>query len=351
VLVYSPNASGQYTSPPSALTSSLVNPVRLAFGPSGTNVAGELFVADVGSNSVAVFDTTGNLVSNAVITGLTRPLGVTVDGNGHVYIAENQGSTNDIKVFAYNSGPAAAPQLLATQTQDASTPTPVPFTAVGALAYNGFDIVVGIGAPSAIGFYTPAQMSGLAPPPPTQAPITNGISGPVGLAFDAASNLYVANYYTNTVTQYAEQPGAVSRYLATPTSFTLTLPSGMNPALQTPEGVAVDASGNVYVDNTANNFIYVYNSAGAYQYTVGVTASAAASSPVPPDGASTLTWSVSGLPAGTLCSMTSSDGTYQAQSVAVSGSENTNAVTTPGYYQATLTCPGAAPTAATFLVQ
>jgi len=314
-------------------------------------VAGELFVADVGSNSVAVFDTTGNLVTNAVITGLTRPLGLTVDGNGHVYVAENQGSTNDIKVFAYNSGPTAAPQLLAMQTQDASTPTPVPFTSVGTLAYNGYDIVVGIGSPSAIGFYTPAQMSGLAPPPPAQSPITNGISGPVGLAFDSASNLYVSNYYSNTVTQYAAQTGTVPTYPTTPSAFALTLPSGMTPALQTPEGVAVDGSGNVYVDNSPNNFIYVYNSAGAYQYTVGVTASLAATTPVPPDGASTLTWSVTGLPEGTACSMTSSDGTYQAQSVAVSGSENTNAVATPGYYQATLSCPGTAPVGATFLVQ
>jgi YVTN family beta-propeller protein len=351
VLVYPPNSSGQYTSPPSALTSSLVNPVRLAFGPSGTNVAGELFVADVGSNSVAVFDTTGNLVPNATITGLTRPLGLTIDGNGHVYVAENQGSTNDIKVFAYSSGPAAAPALIATQTQDASTPTPVLFTSVGALAYNGFDIVVGIGSPSAIGIYSPAQMSGLAPPPPTQAPINNGISGPVGLAFDSASNLYVSNYYSNTVTEYAVVPGAVSLYETTPAAFAPTLPSGMTPALQSPEGVAVDASGNVYVDNSPNNFIYVYNSAGAYQYTVGVAASVAATTPVSPDGFSTLTWSVTGLPAGTMCTMTSSDGTYQAQSVAATGSENTNAVTTPGYYQATLTCPGTAPVVATFLVQ
>jgi YVTN family beta-propeller protein len=351
VLIYPPNSSGQYTSPPSALTSSLVNPVRLAFGPSGTNVAGELFVADVGSNSVAVFDTTGNLVPNATITGLTRPLGLTIDGNGHVYVAENQGSTNDIKVFAYSSGPAAAPALIATQTQDASTPTPVLFTSVGALAYNGFDIVVGIGSPSAIGIYSPAQMSGLAPPPPTQAPINNGISGPVGLAFDSASNLYVSNYYSNTVTEYAVVPGAVSLYETTPAAFAPTLPSGMTPALQSPEGVAVDASGNVYVDNSPNNFIYVYNSAGAYQYTVGVAASVAATTPVSPDGFSTLTWSVTGLPAGTMCTMTSSDGTYQAQSVAATGSENTNAVTTPGYYQATLTCPGTAPVVATFLVQ
>jgi sugar lactone lactonase YvrE len=350
VLVYQPNASGQYVSPPSALTSGLVNPVRLAFGPGGTIVAGELFVADVGNNTVAVFNSEGDLLTNAVITGLTRPLGVTVDGNGNVYVAENQGTTNDIKVFSYVAGPTAAPSLLTTQTQDASNP-PVAFTSVGALAYNGYDIVVGIGNPSEIGFYTPAQLSSTSPPPPAQSPIGNGISGPVGLAFDSANNLYVANYYSNSVTQYVAQAGTVPTYPTTPSAFTPTLPSGMSPALQTPEGVAVDASGNVYIDNSANNFIYVYNSSGAYQYTVGVTASLAATSPVALGGTSTLTWSVSGLPASTQCSMTTSDGTYQAQSVAVSGSENTNAINAPGYYRATLTCPGSAQQVATFLVE
>jgi hypothetical protein len=347
VLVYQPNASGQYASPPAALTSGLVNPVRLAFGPSGTIVAGELFVADVGNNTVAVFNSEGDLLSNAVITGLTRPLGVTVDGNGNVYVAENEGTTNDIKVFSYVAGPTAAPVLVTTQTQDASNP-PVPFTQVGALAYNGSDIVVGIGSPSEVGFYTAAQMSSGSPPPPAQSPITNGISNPVSFAFDSANNLYVSNYFGNNVTQYVVQSGT---YSTTPSAFTPTLPSGMSPALQTPQGVAVDASGNVYVANSANNFVYVYNSSGAYQYTVGVTASLGATSPVPLGGAATLNWSVSGLPASTQCSMTTSDGTYQSQSVAVSGSENTNAINAPGYYQATLTCPGTAPQAATFLVE
>jgi Bacterial Ig-like domain (group 2)/NHL repeat len=350
VLVYQPNVSSQYASPPSALTAGLVNPVRLAFGPSGTIVAGELFVADVGNNTVAVFNSEGDLLSNAVITGLTRPLGVTVDGNGNVYVAENQGTTNDIKVFAYVAGPTAAPSLLTTQTQDASNP-PVPFTAVGALAYNGYDIVVGIGSPSEIGFYAAAQLSSASPPTPAQSPITSGISGPVGLAFDSANNLYVSNYFANSVTQYVAQAGTVPTYPTTPSGWAPTLPSGMSPALQTPQGVAVDASGNIYIDNSANNFIYVYNSSGAYQYTVGVTASLAATSPVALNATSTLTWSVSGLPASTQCSMTTSDGTYHAQSVAVSGSENTNAIGAPGYYQATLTCPGTAPQVATFLVE
>jgi sugar lactone lactonase YvrE len=353
VLVYSQNGSGQYTSPPFALTApSIVNPVRLAFGPSNNNVPGDLYVADVGSNSVAVFDSTGSPVSGAAITGLTRPLGVTVDGNGNVYVAENEGGTNDVKVFSYSSGPNSAPVLLATQTQDSSG---LPFVSVGTLAYNGYDVLVGIGSDTdAIGFYTPAQLSGSTPPVPAQTPITNGVFGPVGLAFDPAGNLYVSNYYSNAVVQYAVQtatPPTAPTYSTTPSAFTLTLPQGMTPGIATPEGVAVDGSGNIYVDNSPNNLIYVFNSSGVYQYTVGVTASLTASSPVAADGASTLTWSVAGLPTGTMCTMTSSDGTYQGQSVGVSGTENTNAVSAPGYYQATLNCPGTAPLTATFLVE
>jgi sugar lactone lactonase YvrE len=71
-----------------------------------------------------------------------------------------------------------------------------------------------------------------------QAPIgkiTDGISGPEGLAFDAKGNLYVTNTVGNTVTEYA-------RGTTTP-SFTYTAQLG------DPAGVAVDKSNDVYVTN------------------------------------------------------------------------------------------------------
>ena len=67
------------------------------------------------------------------------------------------------------------------------------------------------------------------PPPPSP-----GCTDPVGLAFDASGNLYVANTDTNTVSEFT--PGST-----TPTA-TLT-------GLDAPDALAFDASGNLYVAN------------------------------------------------------------------------------------------------------
>jgi hypothetical protein len=78
--------------------------------------------------------------------------------------------------------------------------------------------------------------------PKGQSPIgeiTSGISTPEGIATDAAGNLYVANSGNNTVTVYA--PGTL-----TPS---LTYSSGVN----VPYGVGVGADGTVYVANVTGS--------------------------------------------------------------------------------------------------
>jgi hypothetical protein len=71
-------------------------------------------------------------------------------------------------------------------------------------------------------------------PPPLRT-ITSDISLPNGIAIDGSGNLYVANYYTNTVTIYAPNAN-------TPKA---TLSSGLNG----PWDVKVDGFGDVYVAN------------------------------------------------------------------------------------------------------
>ncbi len=83
----------------SSITADLNDPVRLAL-----DSAGHLFVANLGNNTVTVYDTTNN---NAEITAsgkplissssLNRPLGVAVDSKFNVYVANNGG--NSISVF------------------------------------------------------------------------------------------------------------------------------------------------------------------------------------------------------------------------------------------------------------
>ena len=80
-----------------------------------------------------------------------------------------------------------------------------------------------------------------------QAPIgkiTDGINGPEGLSIDAKGNLYVTNTVGNNVAEYA-------RGTTTP-SFTYTAQLG-NPA-----GVAVDKSSNVYVTSLSPPSLTVF---------------------------------------------------------------------------------------------
>ena len=82
-----------------------------------------------------------------------------------------------------------------------------------------------------------------------QAPIgkiTDGINGPEGLAVDAKGNLYVTNTPGNDVTEYA-------RGSTTP-KFTYSAELG------DPAGVAVDTSRNVYVTNLSPASLTVFRS-------------------------------------------------------------------------------------------
>jgi hypothetical protein len=92
------------------------------------------------------------------------------------------------------------------------------------------------------------------------------IPGPSGVAMDSAGNLYIAS------------PGAQQVYKVDPTGTTLSVFAGLgwtmsNPqsldgkpaisgSLNTPTGVAVDASGNTYIADSGNNLIRKVNSKG-----------------------------------------------------------------------------------------
>jgi len=69
---------------------------------------------------------------------------------------------------------------------------------------------------------------------PKVGEISEGVSGPAGLAVDSSGSLYVAN-----------QTGSITIYPAGTTSPSLTLSQG----LYSPQGVAVDVNGDVYVAN------------------------------------------------------------------------------------------------------
>jgi DNA-binding beta-propeller fold protein YncE len=268
VLVYAPTAgNGQMVLQPSLTLSGFTNPVRLAFAPSSENSAlsGELLVADTGTNFVSIFNgstlyfTVGKPPQTAAIT---RPLGVAADPNGFLYVAENEGTgnggegsgnVNDIQVYTFVTG---GPDLYATYDEDHNG---LAFQSVGDLWYDSSTNDILVGLPSEITFYTAfggGCGSDCAPvPDPNETAITSGVNGVIGIATDANNDVDVTNFAGATpFAQFAPNTGAQT---------TLTLHGTPSPAIQNPQGVAVDSAGNIYVSNTANNLIYVYHTGAA----------------------------------------------------------------------------------------
>jgi hypothetical protein len=270
VLVFAPSGpNGQMALQSSMTLTGFTNPVRLAFAPSseGSVLSGDLLVADTGTNLVSIFSGSSSTPTFTIgkppqTATITRPLGVAADTYGFVYVVENEGTgnggegsgnVNDIKVYSFVTG---GPALYATYTEDTND---LAFQSVGDLWYNSNtgDILVGFGSSNEIGFYYPVggcDNNCFPKPDPSQTPITSGLNGVVGIATDANNNVDATNSQGTPFVQYAPTTGRRT---------SLTLNGTPTPAIQNPQGVAVDTAGNIYVSNTANNLIYVYHTGAA----------------------------------------------------------------------------------------
>src|SRR6266516_60461 len=101
-----------------------------------------------------------------------------------------------------------------------------------------------------------AGAAGNATPAASIAGSNTGLSVPVGIALDATGRLYVIDNFSNTITIYA--PGAAGD--ATPAATI----AGSNTGLNRPVGIAVDATGRLYGTNFGSgNFSIVIYTAGA----------------------------------------------------------------------------------------
>ncbi len=196
------------------------------------DASGNLYVADGGNNRVLfypqgsttptrVYGQNGSFTSNSPniggavsANGLSNPLGVVVDSTGDLYVADQ----NNNRVLFYPAG----------QT----TPTRV------------------YGQP---GFNTGDQN-------------TNGLSAsslfdPWGLAVDASGGLYVADYVNSRVLFYPAGSTTATRVYGQNGSFTsnsVNLGGVSADSLSQPTGVALDASGDLYVADIFNNRVLFY---------------------------------------------------------------------------------------------
>ena len=192
--------------------------------PSGIAVdkSGNIYVADVGNNEIRKI-TAGGLVSTfagstasgiadgqGILARFNAPSGIAVDDSGNVYVADTGG--NRIRKI---------------------TPGGLVRTLAGSWITSGSTDGQGIAAT---------------------------FNGPYGLTVDISGNVYVADRENNMIRKIT--PGGLVSTIAGSTTAGSANGQGIAASFRAPCGIAVDASGNIYVGDYLNNEIRKITSSG-----------------------------------------------------------------------------------------
>jgi sugar lactone lactonase YvrE len=175
-------------------------------------------------------------------TGLTGcQTGVTVDGSGDAYVADITNSARfpggHIAVFRAGSrGNVRPARQIFGAAAGLRSPTGVALGPTGELYVA--DSCQGYTCAGDVRVFAPNAGGDVAPIRTIAGPAT-GLSTPEGVALDSAGNLYVANMGANTITVYAAAGlGDVAP---------IRTIAGANTRLDQPAGLAIDALGYLYV--------------------------------------------------------------------------------------------------------
>lgn len=242
----------------SAVGSQLNFPAAIAIDGSG-----KIYIADSANNRI-------RMISNGVITTvagngtagytgdngpatsaeLSDPLGVALDSSGNLYIADSgnnvvrkvSGST--ITTFAGNNTAGYMGDGGAANSAELSDPTAVAVDSAG-------NVYIADASNNVIRKVSGGNINTLA----------SGLTHPDGLALDAAGNVYIADTGGRRIVEYS---GGTYTTLAGTGRLGFTGDDGPGPSaeLGDPMGIAVDASGNVYIADTFNNRIRKLSSSG-----------------------------------------------------------------------------------------
>ncbi|HLK49195.1 MAG TPA: hypothetical protein VKT49_13730 [Bryobacteraceae bacterium] len=294
-----------------ATSAALSQPYALA-----VDAQGDIFIADLGNLRVRKVDAKGNINtvagtgfpgfsgdgSAATKATLTLPSGVAVDGSGNVFIADQWNlrvrkvaSSNITTVagnggFSYSGdgGPATRAQFNGPQgvAVDPSGNVFVSDSRNAVVRRIGLDHTIvtlpgtalvfphGLAADSAGNIYVADSLDnrvkriGVDGSVVTVAgngspgfagdggPATSAqLNGPVGVAVDRANNLYIADFANNRVREVTTD-GNINTIAGNGTqTYAGDNASATLAALNGPQGVAVDAAGNVYIADTNNHAI------------------------------------------------------------------------------------------------
>ena len=225
--------SGAVTIDPGTLTTTTLTGTLTPVGyGSAVDGAGNVYVVDHANNAVVKL-AAGTFRQSTVVSGLSAPTAVALDGAGDLYVSNG----SSVVLVPNENGTLNPADQSTVNISGLGSARGVAVDASGDLyiadATNG-DVV---------------ELSSLG----VQTTIASGLTSPHGVAVDAAFNLYVAT--DNAVTQYPQGGGTAVPY---------------GTGYSNPRGIAVDAAGAVYVADTGNNQIVRVSPGGASQTTLTV---------------------------------------------------------------------------------
>ena len=202
----------------------------------------------------------------------SNPQGITTDGKGNLYVSDSFNSTirfisssATVTTFAgiaglngYNDGAAASAQFY--------SPAGLVADVQGNLYVSdlGNNVIRKITPAGVVSTYagngTPGYVDGV-------ATTAAEFKGPRGLAIDAAGNIYVADRGNNLIRKITTA-GVVSTVAGTLTAGYINA-TGTLASFNSPNGLAVDASGNIYVADLGNSSIRKITAAGVVTTVAG----------------------------------------------------------------------------------
>ena len=211
------------------------------------DTAGNTYIADSYSSQILEVSSTGTLTvvagngtlgysgdgGPATSAALNRPEGVALDSAGNIYIADTDNSV----IRVVNTGTQAA-------------------TVAGiAIAAGSIQTVAGNGTP---GF---AGDGGSA--------LSAELNDPFGVFVDAQGNIFIADTDNSAIREVAASTGNIQTLAGTPgtAGYYGDGASATSALLDLPQGISVDAAGNIYIADTFNSLIRVVNP-GAQPITV-----------------------------------------------------------------------------------
>jgi hypothetical protein len=244
----------------------LTTPVGVAL-----DTAGNMYVADQGAGAVYKFAPGATTAGTSVVTfptsgvtpsTLSIPSGVALDAAGDVFVADT-GNNRILYMTTNSTGGLSTAQVLTVTGFTLNAPRGVAFDGMGKLyiADTGNARILRMANPLTTNITVPSIVG---------TNYTTPFTAPYAMAFDQYQNMYVADYGANAIIiipgGYGFSATSTVNYgSGNGTSMASSVPlSGVTPNnLSGPTGVAVDASGSVYVADSGNSRILKIPQTGA----------------------------------------------------------------------------------------